>query len=284
MAADLTPENFIQNIKHMNERDRKKLRAEDLIKIILLVPDNFLVPSIQSNIEKKIIELNAAVDFVKTHAISNTSEIAQLKIDNIDLRIVNESLKHENISLVERLDNIDTFLNDHEEHLNGIEQYLRINNLEVVGLPVADDPGITVESTLLEIFNALPELIDKISPDDIDIAHVIPSKRHDKKIVAVCKFVSRKTKQKIIEAKKKTREHKFKDEIVYINDHLSPSNRKLFALASEKKKQLGFKFLWTKQGSIFMRKDEYADVLWIDSVLKLDGLADSISEHEGAPP
>ena len=275
MAADLTPENFIMNIKNMNDRDRKKLRAEDIIRVILQVPDNFIASNNQVNFDNKLLELSAAIDFVKSQAINNTAEIAQIKLENTELRNVNASLNNDNNSLAEQVNNIDSLVKRHDKHLNGIEQYLRVNNLEVVGLPVADDPGVSVENTLLEIFNKIPDLNGVITEDDIDISHVIPSNRSDKKIVAVCRFVSRKTKIKILEAKKKCRDFKFKDEFIFINDHLSPINRHLFALASGKKKQLGYKFLWTKQGSIFMRKDEHAEVILIDDEATLDGLTNS---------
>ena len=46
-----------------------------------------------------------------------------------------------------------------KNHLNSIEQYLRINNLEIVGLPEIDvDNGEIVEETLINVFNSLPEI------------------------------------------------------------------------------------------------------------------------------
>ena len=45
------------------------------------------------------------------------------------------------------------------------------------------------------------------------------------------------------------------DQRVYVNEHLSPGNKKLFAMATKKKYELGFKFLWSKNGTIFLKKD-----------------------------
>ena len=47
------------------------------------------------------------------------------------------------------------------------------------------------------------------------------------------------------------------EERVYINEHLSPGNKRLFAIAIKKKHELGFKFVWSRNGSIFMKKDEF---------------------------
>ena len=108
-----------------------------------------------------------------------------------------------------------------------------------------------------------------LTSEDIDISHPLPSERKDGKNVAVCRFISRKSKFRLLEAKKNNRELKYKGHLVYINDHLSKENRKLFAAAAEKKRELGYKFLWTRQAAIFLRKDEHSEVLRIDSIEKL---------------
>ena len=155
-----------------------------------------------------------------------------------------------------------------------IEQYLRINNLEIVGLPDSeDDNGVTVEETLIDIFNSLPEI--EISSSDIDICQRMPSNRHDSKNIAVCKFVSRKSKYDILNAKKSARDFKYKNESVYINDHLSSYSRNLFVLATQKKREYGFKYLWTREGHIFMQKEERTPVLKISDIDCLSKIGDT---------
>ena len=55
----------------------------------------------------------------------------------------------------------------------------------------------------------------------------MPSNRRDGKNIAVCKFVSRKSKYDILNAKKSAKDFKYKNESAYINDHLSSYNRNL---------------------------------------------------------
>ena len=62
-------------------------------------------------------------------------------------------------------------------------------------------------------------------------------------------------KEKVLLAKKGRRELKLEGNI-YINEQLTPNNRKIFALAAAKKHELNYKFLWTKMVSFFLRKDE----------------------------
>ena len=75
-----------------------------------------------------------------------------------------------------------------------------------------------------------------------------------------------------MEAKKKCRDFKFKDENIFINEHLSPLNRRLFAAASAKKRELNYKFLWTRRGTILMRKSEQSEIIKIENQATLDGL------------
>ena len=93
--------------------------------------------------------------------------------------------------------------------------------------------------------------------------HTIPTKRQDNKRVAVVKFVSRMTKFDVLSTKKQNRNFKYKGNDIFINEHLSPINRTLFARAAERKKVLGFKFVWTKNCVTFMRKNETSQIITI---------------------
>ena len=55
---------------------------------------------------------------------------------------------------------------------------------------------------------------------------------------------------------------KFKNQDIYISDHLSPLNRHLFTNATAKR-ELGYKFLRNRNGSIFIRKEEHSPILKI---------------------
>ena len=139
---------------------------------------------------------------------------------------------------------------------------MRVNNLEVVGLPEAsiDEPE---EDVLISALNSLAGLEKEIKIEYIDISHPIPTKRRDNKRVVVVKFVSRMTKFDVLSAKKQNRNFKYKGNDIFINEHLSPINRTLFAHAAERKKALGFKFVWTKNGVTFMRKNETSQIITI---------------------
>ena len=166
----------------------------------------------------------------------------------------NDILKEENSTL----NNEVKFL---KKEINNLQQYLRVDNVEVVGLPHPDDES-SDESNLLELFNSLDHESDRnFVQSDIDICHPIPTNRKDGRRVVVCKFSSRKHKIAVLKAKKSKRDLKLNDNIIFINEHLSPENRKLFAAASEKKRELHYKYLWTRNGTIYIRKSDTSDII-----------------------
>ena len=69
--------------------------------------------------------------------------------------------------------NFKTELNSCNEHVNNIEQYLRINNIEIVGLTTEENDN--EEDVILEVLNNLEDI--NITSGDIDISHAICSKR-----------------------------------------------------------------------------------------------------------
>ena len=151
------------------------------------------------------------------------------------------------------------------KHLNSIEQYLRINNIEIIGLPEPSEEENN-EELLLKALNSLENITYQIVKEDIDISHPIPSRRKDEKRVSVCRFVSRKTKYDVLEAKKKAKNFKYKDNDIYINEHLSPVNRRIFGEASVKRKELQYKHLWTNGGITYARKEDGSPIITIDSI------------------
>ena len=56
---------------------------------------------------------------------------------------------------------------------------------------------------------------------------------------------------------------KFRNNDVYINEHLSKTNRAIFGAAQAKKKLLNYKYCWTRGGTVLMRKTEDSEVFTI---------------------
>ena len=167
----------------------------------------------------------------------------------------------------------DAEIKDIRNQLNDIEQYLRVNNIEIVGLPQPNDEE-PEETMIVNALNSLVGIEEPIRPEDIDISHSLKTNRRDGKPVHIVKFVSRKKKFAIIGAKKKedNRQFQFRGQDIFINEHLSPVNRTLFAKANEKKRTHNFRFVWTKGGTVCMRKTENSPIIEISNEQEIEAL------------
>ena len=78
----------------------------------------------------------------------------------------------------------------------------------------------------------------------------------------------------VLAAKKadENKQFKFRDQDVFINEHLSKVNRGLFALATEKKRALNYKFLWTKGGVVHLRKNDDTPIITITTEEDIENL------------
>lgn len=258
--------NFIQQIKQMDKADRKRIKASELIDWIVQFEEDATLKSMQNDIATLI----ANFALLNATATKNQEEIAISKNKNNELQQEVDTLK----ASAEGGNNDNTLADEIEslkKQLSEIDQYLRINNLEIVGLPEPrhgegdQEEDETEEELILDALNTLHGLSAPIRPEDIDISHPLNTRRRDGKNVHVVKFISRKKKAEIFTKKKSetNRNYKFRGNNVFINEHLSPKNRSLFATANEKKRTLGFKHLWTRGGTVLMRKTDESPVFTI---------------------
>ena len=59
---------------------------------------------------------------------------------------------------------------------------------------------------------------------------------------------------------------------MYVNEHLTMHNKNLLYQA-KKLKQLGFKYVWTVEGKIFIRKSENDERIRVTTITELNKLA-----------
>ena len=260
---DLTPANYIMKIKGMNNADRRGITAKKLIELIVATPSP---DDRQINIDTQLAQLQTTMNLISNIATANQEEITTLKNEKVTLANEIKELKEKdenagNNDVTEMKREIDEL----RSQVNEMDQYLRVNNLEFVGLP-PPNTGESEETVIVNACNSLEGLDSVIRPEDIDISHPLPSNRRDGKPVHIARFISRKVKFAILSAKKseENRQFKFRDQDVFINEHLSKTNRGLFAAANEKKRALGYKFLWTKGGVVNMRKTDNSQVIVIN--------------------
>ncbi|XP_008481625.1 uncharacterized protein LOC103518340 [Diaphorina citri] len=152
-----------------------------------------------------------------------------------------------------------------------LEQYTRNKNIQIDGIPKEKDENL--EEMVKEIGNKMEVTIMN---NDIDAIHRVPTRSKNNPEPIVVQFLTRKMRDNIIQ-NAKTKRINTKDlkmngpeKPIYINEHLS-RNRKLILFEARKKKyEKNYKFLWSRGGKIFIRKDENSNVIQLRSLEDLD--------------
>lgn len=151
-----------------------------------------------------------------------------------------------------------------------LEQYSRINNVEIKGVPS------TQGENCAEILEKIGEKIDcPVTASDIEIVHRIPAKDGPH---ILARFLLRTKKAEFIAKARKARltagsigftSENASVKPVFINDHLTPENKRLFAQALALKKEKEWQFLWVENCKIKARKTKDSRVYRISGVSDL---------------
>lgn len=207
------------------------------------------------------VELSREVDALRKEVVEMRKSLEmfnslyeKMKLDQEALASENKALKKENEHFAKRLADS--------------EQYSRINNIEIKGIPCT--PGEDCNVILQKIGDKIG---CPVTPSDIDVIHRVPAKK-DKNIIA--RFCLRTKKADFISKARKARLTTTDLDLpqtpsapVFINEHLTPDNKRLFAQALALKKEKNWKFLWTDGCHIKARKTEDSRVCVIGSARDL---------------
>lgn len=138
------------------------------------------------------------------------------------------------------------------KQVQDLQQYIRRENLTITNYP---------EHANEKIENIISQIGEKIGVPinfkcDIQAAHRIPSKAAVKPIVV--RFTNRQVRNEFMKAAK-NKKVQVRDARVYFNDHLTPTNDKIFYEARKLVKAKQIKAAWTYAGNIYVKRTESSD-------------------------
>lgn len=210
----------------------------------------------ERNLRIEMEEVKRSLDFIsKGLDEANGRSTAIQKENNL--------LKKENDALRQKVSTLETDLSTSQHNLMKNEQYSRNRNVEIKG--VQQEPSENIVSIVQKIGEVVGE---PLSPTDIDVCHRVPTKNASNTNIVV-QFQRREKREKFLEKARKKRITNDtlelgSDEPIYINEHLCPGMKRLLGMASARKRENGWKFLWVKNGSIFARRAEKSPVVYIN--------------------
>ncbi|XP_046683317.1 uncharacterized protein LOC124369370 [Homalodisca vitripennis] len=168
-----------------------------------------------------------------------------------------KSAKEETRRLHEENEKLRNTVEDLEVRMRDIEQYSRISNIEISGVPESRNENL--DTLLSDVARAIGV---ELKEESVEAAHRVPSYNKKRAAPIVVKFKSRRDKEAWISGFKATRpltadriNPMLPKEKVFVNEHLSPANKKLLSKTKEAARDEGYKFVWTRDGKIFARKD-----------------------------
>jgi len=184
---------------------------------------------------------------------------------------VNE-LKRENVQL--------------RAELSDLQQYSRINNLELTGIPETN--GENVRDLVVKLG---AEVDCQIAPIDIDVchrvAHVNSENNHPRAIIV--KFTTRNKKNELLGSIKKRRTLTTGDlgfqggsGRIFAGDHLTHKNKILFKQAREFCRANNFKYCWVRDCKIFVKRMDSSRAVLVNEESVLRRLLGSARDSSGA--
>ncbi|KAH9378818.1 hypothetical protein HPB48_016468 [Haemaphysalis longicornis] len=148
------------------------------------------------------------------------------------------------------------------------EQYSWLPNMKIQGLPQKSKEDI------LSLFADLAQKLEVPFEDsDVETIHRLPAKREGEPVVPI-RFVNKMLKEKWISSRAKLRLLlESKDALpMFFCDNLTGFYKKLFWAEKQKCLEMEYKFVWSKNCEIFVRKIKGAPLIRINGFAELDRL------------
>lgn len=240
-----------QSMRMDSAADEGQLTLKDIMDSINEIKSN------QRSMEK---DFNTSYESLQEQLKENTDTLKAANLKNEEyFKLIND-LMEENNKLKRRVQELESKSDD-------MEQYSRINSLEIHGIP--QTPNENVLTVVKEVGKALDlEITDAM----VDVCHRLGrSSNASSSSGIVVKFVRRMDKEEMLRKRRvkrtlSTRHMGMNTDLpVYINESLTKKRRQLFNAARKVKNEKKYKYLWVRNGKLFMRKDDGDKVIIINN-------------------
>jgi regulator of replication initiation timing len=215
--------------------------------------------SIRSLIESELAPLKSKLDAIEASAAFNSAQY-----DDITQKV--NSVTQENKKLQTECEYLRDTVIDLQARLNATEQHMRNANLEIQGVPeYRSENVVSVVKQIAQVVSC------KVADEDIlsctRVASMNKQSKRPRSIVV--KLRSPRCRDELYSSVTKYNKTNPKDKLntslvgiagdkapIYVAEHLSPANKALHASARIRARELGYKYVWVRNGQIFMRKDD----------------------------
>lgn len=217
---------------------------------------------------KKIIDIKESVEFL-------TSEYDRIQAHVKESQEKIKNLTQENANLNKSLETLST-------RLILLEQHSRENNLEINGIPENKSENLYSVMTQLGATISLPipesdimactrvrKLDDSSKRPRTVVVKLRNTRVRDSIIAAVSKFNKTKSSDRLNSTHLG---YSVSKSFIYVSEHLSPFYKALHARTRTIAKEKGFRYVWIRNGRIFIRKNDQSPAKQIKCYESLNNL------------
>lgn len=225
------------------------------------------------DLQNDIREITKSQEFISAKFDTFNKIIQQVKTEITELK-ENKQKIESNIS------DMDIKIKKLSEYQEQQEIYNRRNWLEFHGIPERDQ-----ENTTNIILDACSNLGFPLNPDWISTSYRIPKTNKARKYPSpiLVQFLTYDIRLRVYNLRKQiTKETQFKvpgQSQMYINENLTSKARALLHETRQFKKARNYKFVWTQNGKVFLRKDMDSTIFNIKTTDDLENIKSKENEY-----
>lgn len=191
-----------------------------------------------------------------------------------------ETLVKDNASLSKKCIVMNNTVTELSERLNNLEQHLRESNLEIQGVPEFHNESLPI------FLQQCSKVVGyNLQTDDVIKCTRVAKQNKESKFprAIIVKFKNVRIRDEFYSAvyryNKSNPNEKLNTSLlgiagdrrpVFVSEHLSPTNKSLHAAARKKAKEMGYKFVWIKNGHVYVRKTVESKFILIKNNSSLD--------------
>ena len=233
--------------------------------------------------EELVAEINKefAVEIKKEFAdLDNTIQFMNAKFETVvnqnkELTDKVSKLVDENKVVKKQLKDIKEDNNILSSQVDFLERNLKGKNVEISGVPFTKN-----EKVIDLAVKVMTKVDSQLREGDIKYARRLIKKDSNNATIygpILVRFKNISQRNYVFKNKKYLAEAKLEKVIngakkVFINENLTPQNKKMFYHANCFRKQYNWKYVWTANGIVFLRKTESSDAVPIRSIVDLEKL------------
>lgn len=245
----------VEYVTERSLRDIMKNELAEMLKVFIQqhVTEQFV--SATDNMCKQMEKLTSALENFNAR-MNNVEE----RVANVEKRLDN-NINREDSAVISKL----------QAEINQHEQDYILNDLEIAGLPeVKNENPLHLTSLLANKLGVTLDERDIVSAERVGRKILVAENDLDKEVAAtqarpralVVRLVRRGVRDELLRAARVRRGIDSSGLVsataprpVYVNERLSHFNKQLFHKVREESRRLNWKFVWTKNGKIFVRHD-----------------------------